>query len=196
MLTRFPPEPNGFLHIGHASAVCLNFGVAAEYGGRTTLRMDDTNPTTEDPDYVDAIARDIAWLGFEWEGGGRYASDYFGALYKLALQMIKDGLAYVDSLSETEIREYRGTVKEPSRPSPYRDRSIKENLDLFKKMRDGAFQDGEHVLRAKIDLAAPNMKMRDPLMYRIRHASHYRTGNTWPIYPFYDWAHGQSDGIE
>ena len=196
VLTRFPPEPNGFLHIGHASAVCLNFGVAAEYGGRTTLRMDDTNPTTEDPDYVDAIARDIAWLGFEWEGGVRYASDYFGALYKLALQMIKDGLAYVDSLSETEIREYRGTVKEPSRPSPYRDRSIKENLDLFKKMRDGAFQDGEHVLRAKIDLAAPNMKMRDPLMYRIRHASHYRTGNTWPIYPFYDWAHGQSDGIE
>ncbi len=196
VLTRFPPEPNGFLHIGHASAICLDFGVAAEYGGRTTLRMDDTNPTTEDPAYVEAIGRDIRWLGFEWENGVRYASDYFEALYQLALRMIEDGFAYVDSLSEEEIREYRGTVVEPGRPSPHRDRSVEENLDLFARMRAGEFADGEHVLRAKIDLAASNMKMRDPLMYRIRHAHHYRTGDAWPIYPFYDWAHGQSDAIE
>ncbi|MCG8467479.1 MAG: glutamate--tRNA ligase family protein, partial [Gemmatimonadetes bacterium] len=196
VLTRFPPEPNGFPHIGHASAICLNFGVASEYGGRTTLRMDDTNPTTEDPAYVEAIARDIAWLGFDWDGEIRYASDYFEALYRMALRMIEDGFAYVDSLSEAEIRAYRGSVKEPSRPSPYRDRPIEESLDLFRRMRAGEFADGEHVLRARIDLAASNMKMRDPLMYRIRHAHHYRTGDAWPIYPFYDWAHGQSDGIE
>ena len=196
VLTRFPPEPNGFLHVGHASAICLDFGVASEYGGRTTLRMDDTNPTTEDPAYVRAIARDIRWLGFEWEGEIRYASDYFEALYRLALRMIEDGFAYVDSLSEAEIRAHRGSVLEPSRPSPYRDRSVDENLDLFKRMRAGEFADGEHVLRARIDLAAPNMKLRDPLMYRIRHAHHYRTGDAWPIYPFYDWAHGQSDAIE
>ncbi len=196
VLTRFPPEPNGFLHIGHASAICLDFGVAAEYGGRTTLRMDDTNPTTEDPAYVEAIARDIRWLGFEWEGDIRYASDYFEALYRLAIRMIEDGFAYVDSLSEEEIREYRRTVTEPSRPSPYRDRSVEENLDLFRRMRAGEFEDGSHVLRAKIDLTAANMKMRDPLMYRIRHAHHYRTGDAWPIYPMYDWAHGQSDAIE
>ncbi len=196
VLTRFPPEPNGFLHIGHASAICLDFGVAADYGGRTTLRMDDTNPTTEDPAYVEAIERDIAWLGFEWEGDVRYASDYFEPLYQLALRMVEDGFAYVDSLSESEIRDHRGSVREPGRPSPYRDRSIEENLQLFRAMRAGEFPDGAHVLRAKIDLSASNMKMRDPLMYRIRHAHHYRTGDAWPIYPFYDWAHGQSDGIE
>ena len=196
VLTRFPPEPNGFLHVGHASAICLNFEVAREYGGRTTLRMDDTNPTTEDPSYVEAIARDIRWLGFGWDGGIRYASDYFGALYRMALRMIEDGFAYVDSLSEEEIRAHRGSVREPSRPSPYRDRSTEENLDLFRRMRAGEFDDGAHVLRARIDLASSNMKLRDPLMYRIRHAHHYRTGDEWPIYPFYDWAHGQSDAIE
>ena len=196
VLTRFPPEPNGFLHVGHASAICLDFEVAREYGGRTTLRMDDTNPTTEDPSYVEAIARDIRWLGFEWDGEIRYASDYFGALYRMALRMIEDGFAYVDSLSEEEIRAHRGSVREPSRPSPYRDRSTEENLDLFRRMRAGEFDDGEHVLRARIDLASSNMKLRDPLMYRIRHAHHYRTGDEWPIYPFYDWAHGQSDAIE
>ena len=196
VLTRFPPEPNGFLHVGHASAICLDFEVAREHGGRTTLRMDDTNPTTEDPSYVEAIARDIRWLGFEWDGEIRYASDYFGALYRMAVRMIEDGFAYVDSLSEEEIRAHRGSVREPSRPSPYRERSIEENLDLFRRMRDGEFADGEHVLRARIDLASSNMKLRDPLMYRIRHAHHYRTGDAWPIYPFYDWAHGQSDAIE
>ncbi|WP_420449685.1 glutamine--tRNA ligase/YqeY domain fusion protein [Candidatus Palauibacter sp.] len=196
VLTRFPPEPNGFLHVGHASAICLDFEVAREYGGRTTLRMDDTNPTTEDPSYVEAIARDIRWLGFEWEGEIRYASDYFEALYRMALRMIEDGFAYVDSLSEEEIRAHRGSVREPSRPSPYRNRSTEESLDLFRRMRAGEFDDGEHVLRARIDLASSNMKLRDPLMYRIRHAHHYRTGDEWPIYPFYDWAHGQSDAIE
>ena len=196
VLTRFPPEPNGFLHIGHAAAICLDFGVAEEYGGRTTLRMDDTNPTTEDPAFVEAIAADIRWLGYEWEGAIRYASDYFEALYRLAEAMIVDGFAYVDSLSEEEIRAHRGTVTEPGRPSPHRGRSPEESLDLFRRMRAGEFEDGSHVLRAKIDLAAPNMKMRDPLMYRIRHARHYRTGDAWPIYPMYDWAHGQSDAIE
>ncbi|MYA34917.1 MAG: glutamine--tRNA ligase/YqeY domain fusion protein [Gemmatimonadales bacterium] len=196
VLTRFPPEPNGFLHVGHASAICLDFEVAREHGGRTTLRMDDTNPTTEDPSYVEAIARDIRWLGFGWDGKIRYASDYFGALYGMALRMIEDGFAYVDSLSEEEIRAHRGSVRQPSRPSPYRERSTEENLDLFRRMRAGEFDDGEHVLRARIDLASSNMKLRDPLMYRIRHAHHYRTGDEWPIYPFYDWAHGQSDAIE
>jgi len=196
VLTRFPPEPNGYLHIGHAEAICLDFGVATEYGGRTNLRMDDTNPTTEDPIYVEAIAEDIRWLGFEWEGEIRYASDYFEVLYRLALRMIEDGLAYVDSHSEEEIRENRGTVTEPGRPGAYRDRPVEENLDLFRRMRAGEFEDGSHVLRARIDLAATNMKMRDPLMYRIRHAHHYRTGDEWPIYPMYDWAHGQSDAIE
>ncbi len=196
VLTRFPPEPNGYLHIGHAAAICLDFGVAEEVGGRTTLRMDDTNPTTEDPAFVEAIAEDIRWLGFEWEGDIRYASDYFEALYRMAERMIEDGFAYVDSLSEEEIRAYRGTVTEPGRPSPYRERSVEENLDLLRCMRAGEFEDGSHVLRARIDLAASNMKMRDPLMYRIRHAHHYRTGDEWPIYPMYDWAHGQSDAIE
>ncbi|MDH3732710.1 MAG: glutamine--tRNA ligase/YqeY domain fusion protein [Gemmatimonadota bacterium] len=196
VLTRFPPEPNGYLHVGHAEAIFLDFGVAAEHGGRTTLRMDDTNPTTEDPSFVEAITRDIQWLGFEWDGEVRYASDYFDALYRMALRMIEDGFAYVDSLSESEIRAYRGSVTEPGRPSPHRDRPAEESLDLFRRMRAGEFEDGAHVLRAKIDLAAPNMKMRDPLMYRIRHAHHYRTGDEWPIYPMYDWAHGQSDAIE
>ena len=196
VVTRFPPEPNGFLHVGHASAICLDFEVAREYGGRTTLRMDDTNPTTEDPSYVEAIAQDIRWLGFEWDGEIRYASDYFEALYRMALRMIEDGFAYVDSLSEEEIRAHRGSVREASRPSPYRNRSTEESLDLFRRMRAGEFEDGEHVLRARIDLASSNMKLRDPLMYRIRHAHHYRTGDAWPIYPFYDWAHGQSDAIE
>ncbi len=196
VLTRFPPEPNGYLHIGHAEAICLDFSVAEEFGGSTTLRMDDTNPTTEDPRYVDAIAEDIRWLGFEWAGEIRYASDYFEGLYRLALALVEDGNAYVDSLSEAEIRRHRGTVTAPGSPSPYRDRSVEENLDLFRRMRAGEFEDGAHVLRAKIDLASPNMKMRDPLLYRIRHAHHYRTGDEWPIYPMYDWAHGLSDAIE
>jgi glutaminyl-tRNA synthetase len=196
VLTRFPPEPNGFLHIGHAAAICLDFGVAEEFGGTTTLRMDDTNPTTEDPLYVEAIAEDIRWLGFEWEGEIRYASDYFEALYQLAIALTEDGHAYVDSQTEEEIRRHRGTVTAPGSPSSYRDRSVDENLDLFRRMRAGEFEDGAHVLRAKIDMASPNMKMRDPLLYRIRHAHHYRTGDEWPIYPMYDWAHGLSDAIE
>jgi glutaminyl-tRNA synthetase len=196
VLTRFPPEPNGFLHIGHAEAICLDFTVAQEFGGATTLRMDDTNPTTEDPRYVDAIAEDIRWLGFEWEGEIRYASDYFEGLYRLALALVEDRHAYVDSLDEEEIRRHRGTVTAPGSPSPYRDRSVDENLDLFRRMRAGEFEDGAHVLRARIDLASSNMKMRDPLLYRIRHAHHYRTGDEWPIYPMYDWAHGLSDAIE
>jgi glutaminyl-tRNA synthetase len=196
VLTRFPPEPNGFLHIGHAEAIVLDFSVGEEFGGATTLRMDDTNPTTEDPRYVEAIAEDIRWLGFEWEGEIRYASDYFEALYRLALALVEDGHAYVDSLGEEEIRRHRGTVTAPGSPSPYRDRSVEENLALFRGMRAGEFEDGAHVLRAKIDLASPNMKMRDPLLYRIRHAHHYRTGDEWPIYPMYDWAHGLSDAIE
>ena len=196
VLTRFPPEPNGFLHIGHAAAICLDFGVGEEFGGATTLRMDDTNPTTEDPRYVEVIAEDIRWLGFEWEGEIRYASDYFEALYELALALIRDGHAYVDSLSEEAIRRHRGTVTAPGSPSPYRARAVEENLELFRAMRAGEFEDGAHVLRAKIDLASPNMKMRDPLLYRIRHAHHYRTGDEWPIYPMYDWAHGLSDAIE
>ncbi len=194
--TRFPPEPNGFLHIGHAKAICLDFGVAREFGGTCNLRMDDTNPLTEDPKYVEAAARDVGWLGFEWEGDIRYASDYFPRFYELALQLVRDGKAYVDSLSEEEIREYRGTVTEPGRPSPYRDRSVEENLDLFQSMRAGEFEDGQHVLRAKIDVSSSNMKLRDPLLYRILHAEHYRTGDEWPIYPMYDWAHPLGDAIE
>ncbi|MGH7541996.1 MAG: glutamine--tRNA ligase/YqeY domain fusion protein, partial [Gemmatimonadota bacterium] len=194
--TRFPPEPNGYLHIGHAKAICLDFGVAEEFGGTCNLRMDDTNPTTEDPSYVEAICRDVSWLGFAWAGDVRYASDYFEPLYRLAAELIEDGLAYVDSLSEEEIRAYRGTVTEPGRPSPYRERSVEENRELFRAMRAGEFADGAHVLRGKIDLAHPNMKMRDPILYRIRHTHHYRTGDTWPIYPMYDWAHSLSDAIE
>jgi glutaminyl-tRNA synthetase len=193
--TRFPPEPNGYLHIGHAKSICLNFGVAAERGGTCNLRFDDTNPTKEDVEYVDAIKADVAWLGFAWDGLF-FASDYFERLYELAVILIKRGLAYVDSLSADEIREYRGTLIEPGRNSPYRDRPIEESLDLFARMRAGEFPDGAHVLRARIDMASPNVNMRDPALYRIRHASHHRTGDTWCIYPMYDYAHPLSDAIE
>ncbi len=193
--TRFPPEPNGFLHVGHATSICLNFGVAAENDGTCNLRFDDTNPTTEDTSYVDSIEDDVRWLGFRWTGE-YYASDYFEQLYAWAENLITDGKAYVDSLSEDEIREYRGTVTEAGRESPYRDRPVDENLELFRAMRAGDFEDGAHVLRAKIDMAHPNMKMRDPLLYRIRHAHHYRTGDDWCIYPMYDYAHPLSDAIE
>jgi glutaminyl-tRNA synthetase len=196
VVTRFPPEPNGFLHIGHAKSICLNFGVAADFGGVCNLRFDDTNPETEDLLYVEAIQRDVRWLGFDWGDRLFFASDYFEQLYEYAVQLIKDGKAYVDSLSDDEIREYRGTVTEPGRESPYRNRSIEENLDLFARMRAGEFPDGAHVLRAKIDMSAANMKMRDPLLYRIRHAHHYRTGDKWCIYPMYDFAHPLSDAIE
>ena len=196
VVTRFPPEPNGYLHIGHAKAICLDFGVAQEFGGRCHLRFDDTNPETEDPRYVEAIKQDVRWLGFDWGEHEYYASDYFEQLYEWAVQLIRKGKAYVDDLSEEEIRAYRGTITEPGRESPYRDRPVQENLELFERMRAGEFPDGARVLRAKIDMAHPNMKMRDPLMYRIRHARHYRRGDAWCIYPFYDWAHGQSDAIE
>lgn len=196
VVTRFPPEPNGYLHIGHAKSICLNFGIAQEFGGVCHLRFDDTNPETEDPEYVAAIERDVRWLGFDWHDKLFFASDYFEQFYQFAVQLIKDGKAYVDSLNEDEIRQYRGTVMEAGRPSPYRNRSVQENLDLFARMRAGEFPDGAHVLRAKGDLAAPNMKMRDPLLYRIRHATHYRTGDEWCIYPMYDYAHPLEDAIE
>ena len=196
VVVRFPPEPNGYLHIGHAKSITLNFGLARDYGGACNLRFDDTNPETEDLEYVEAIKRDLKWLGFDWEDREYYASDYFGQLYDWAVALISKGLAYVDDLSEDDIRAFRGTVTEPGRESPFRGRSVKENLDLFARMRAGEFADGDRVLRARIDMAHPNMKMRDPLMYRIRHASHYRQGSAWCIYPFYDWAHGQSDAIE
>lgn len=194
--TRFPPEPNGFLHIGHATSICLNFGIAEEYSGTCNLRFDDTNPTTEEVSYVEAIEEDVRWLGFEWNGETLYASDYFEQLYGFAEQLINDGKAYVDSQSEEEIRQNRGTVTRAGVNSPYRDRSVEENLDLFRRMRAGEFEAGAHVLRAKIDMAAANMKMRDPLLYRIRHAHHYRTGDDWCIYPMYDMAHPLSDAIE
>lgn len=195
IVTRFPPEPNGYLHIGHAKAICLDFGVALDYGGITYLRYDDTNPTTEDPEYVQAIQDDVAWLGFTWEEV-RHASDYFEQLYQLAIRLIRKGLAYVDSQSLEEIRKNRGTVTEPGTPGPYRDRSVEENLQLFQEMREGKHPAGSHVLRAKIDLANENMKMRDPILYRIIHANHYRTEGEWPIYPMYDFAHPLSDAIE
>ncbi|MBX3140639.1 MAG: glutamine--tRNA ligase/YqeY domain fusion protein [Trueperaceae bacterium] len=195
VVTRFPPEPNGYLHIGHAKAICLDFGVASDYGGITYLRFDDTNPVTEDPEYVEAIQRDVRWLGFEWHDV-RHASDYFAQLHEYALRLIEAGDAYVDSLTEDQIREYRGSVTEPGRPSPFRDRSISENVELFARMRAGEFGPGEHVLRAKIDMAAANMKMRDPILYRIVDATHYRTGNEWAVYPMYDFAHPLSDAIE
>lgn len=194
--TRFPPEPNGYLHIGHAKSICLNFGLAKDYQGTCHLRFDDTNPTTEDIEYVEAMQRDIKWLGFDWGANKFYASDYFETFYSIAESLITKGLAYVDSLDEEAIREYRGTVTQPGKPSPFRDRSVDENLDLFRRMKAGDFKEGEHVLRAKIDLASPNMKMRDPLLYRIRHAHHYRTGDSWCIYPLYDYAHPLSDAIE
>ena len=193
--TRFPPEPNGYLHIGHAKSICLNFGLAQEFGGRCNLRFDDTNPFTEDMKYVEAIRHDIRWLGFEWSEE-RYASDYFDTLYEVAERLVRNGGAYVDSQDEEAIRENRGTVTEPGTPSPHRGRSVEENLDLLRRMKAGEFPDGAHVLRAKIDMAHPNMIMRDPLLLRIRHASHYRLGDAWCIYPLYDFAHGLSDAIE
>ena len=194
--TRFPPEPNGYLHIGHAKALCIDFGIAEEYGGFTNLRYDDTNPVKEDTEYVDAIKEDIHWLGFDWGDREYYASDYFEPLYEMALTLIKQGKAYVDELSPEEMREYRGTLTEPGKNSPWRERSIEENLDLFTRMRAGEFPDGSKTLRAKIDMASPNLNMRDPVMYRILHATHHRTGDKWCIYPMYDFAHGQSDSIE
>ncbi|WP_291987282.1 glutamine--tRNA ligase/YqeY domain fusion protein [Luteitalea sp.] len=194
--TRFPPEPNGYLHIGHAKSICLNFGVAAEFGGLCNLRLDDTNPTKEDVEYVDSIRTDVRWLGFDWSTREFYASDYFERIYACAVTLIGDGRAYVDSLSADEIREYRGTLTQPGRNSPFRDRPIAENLSLFERMRAGEFPDGTHVLRAKIDMASPNMNMRDPTLYRIRHAHHHRTGDTWCIYPMYDFAHAISDALE
>lgn len=194
--TRFPPEPNGYLHIGHAKAICLSFGFAEEYKGLCNLRFDDTNPQTESPEYVESIKEDIRWLGYDWEDRLYYASDYFEIFYDYAEQLIKRGKAYVCELTEKEIREYRGTVKQPGKESPYRNRTVEENLDLFRRMRAGEFPDGSRVLRAKIDMASPNMKMRDPLIYRIRKAHHYRAGDKWCIYPFYDFAHCLSDSIE
>ncbi|MCB2211134.1 glutamine--tRNA ligase/YqeY domain fusion protein [bacterium] len=196
VVTRFPPEPNGYLHIGHTKAIALSFGLAEEYGGVTHLRFDDTNPLTEDTSYVDSIKEDIHWMGFDWGDRLHYASDYFERLYDWAVKLIRKGVAYVCHLTEEEIREYRGTVKEAGKPSPYRERSVEENLAEFEKMRRGEYKDGEATLRAKIDMANPNMKMRDPLMYRVRHAHHHNTGDKWCIYPMYDWAHGQSDAIE
>ena len=194
--TRFPPEPNGYLHIGHAKAIYLNYGLAEHYGGLFNLRFDDTNPAKEEEEYVESIKEDIRWLGADWEDRLFFASDYFDQLYEWAVQLIKDGKAYVDSLSAEDIRGYRGTLTEPGQESPYRNRSVDENLDLFGRMRAGEFEDGAHVLRAKIDMASPNLNLRDPVMYRILHATHHRTGDEWCIYPMYDWAHGQSDSIE
>ena len=193
--TRFPPEPNGYLHIGHAKSICLNFGVSLEHGGTCNLRFDDTNPTKEDVEYVDAIQEDVEWLGFKWDAL-LYASDYFARLYEFAIELIRKRLAYVDSLSTEEIRAHRGTLTEPGTNSPYRDRPVEENLDLFTRMRAGEFADGTHVLRAKIDMASPNLNMRDPTLYRIRHAAHHRTGDAWCIYPMYDFAHPLSDALE
>ena len=195
VVTRFPPEPNGYLHVGHSKSICLNFGVAEEFGGKTYLRYDDTNPERENTDFVEAIQRDVAWLGFDWEGP-TFASDYFPELYRFAEQLIERGKAYVCSLTADEIRSTRGTLTEPGTPSPHRDRTIAENLDLFRRMRAGAFADGEHVLRAKIDMASPNVNMRDPVIYRIRHATHHRTGDDWCIYPMYDFTHCICDALE
>ena len=196
LVTRFPPEPNGFLHIGHAKSITVNFGLAEQFGGRCHLRFDDTNPTKESQEFIDSIQEDVRWLGFEWSGEVRYASSYFDQLYDWALHLIDKGLAYVCDLSAEEAREYRGTLKAPGRDSPYRDRSREDNLALFQRMRAGEFADGERVLRAKIDMASPNINLRDPILYRIRHATHHQTGDKWPIYPTYDFAHGQEDAIE
>lgn len=194
--TRFPPEPNGYLHIGHAKSICLNFGLAEEFGGLCNLRFDDTNPVKEEDEYVNSIIEDVKWLGFDWEDRLYYASDYFEQMYEYAVQLIKKGKAYVCDLTAEQIREYRGTLTEPGKNSPYRDRSVEENLAMFEKMRAGEFPDGSHVLRAKIDMASPNLNMRDPVMYRVLHASHHRTKDKWCIYPMYDWAHGLEDSIE
>ncbi len=196
VVTRFPPEPNGYLHIGHAKSICLNFGVAKEFGGRCHLRFDDTNPTKEEQEYIDSIQEDVRWLGFDWAPHLYYASDYFDRLYDWALVLIKAGKAYVDDLSADQIREYRGTLTEPGRNSPHRERAVEENLDLFTRMRQGEFENGSRVLRAKIDMASGNINMRDPVLYRILHAHHPRTGDAWCVYPTYDYAHGQSDAIE
>jgi len=194
--TRFPPEPNGYLHIGHAKSICLNFGIAAQYGGLCNLRFDDTNPTKEAEEYIQSIIEDVRWLGFDWEDRLYYASDYFEQMYEYAEQLIRAGKAYVDDLSAEEVREYRGTLKTPGKESPHRQRSVEENLDLFRRMRAGEFPDGSRVLRAKIDMASPNLNLRDPAMYRILHATHPHTGDRWCIYPMYDWAHGLEDSIE
>lgn len=194
--TRFPPEPNGYLHIGHSKSLSINFGLAKKYNGKCNLRFDDTNPTKEELEYVESIKKDIKWLGFDWEDREYYASDYFDTLYEYAVKLVKKGKAYVDSSTGEEISSMRGTPVEPGKESVYRNRSVEENLDLLERMKNGEFKDGEHVLRAKIDMSSPNMNMRDPIMYRIRHASHHRTGDKWCIYPMYDWAHGQSDSIE
>src|SRR5258705_6508793 len=194
--TCFPPEPNGYLHIGHAKSICLNFGLAQEFSGKTNLRFDDRNPSKEEVEYVDSILRDVRWMGFEWEGVPLYASDYFQQLYDWAIELIKKGRAFVCDLTPEQIREYRGTPSEPGRESPYRNRSVEENLDLFARMKGGEFPDGARTLRAKIDMASPNFNLRDPIMYRILHATHHRTGDPWCIYPMYDYAHGQSDSIE
>ncbi|MEW6095487.1 MAG: glutamine--tRNA ligase/YqeY domain fusion protein [bacterium] len=196
VITRFPPEPNGYLHIGHAKSICLNFGISADYGGHCNLRFDDTNPVKEESEYVEAIKEDVRWLGFDWGNRLYYASDYFEQMYEYAIELIKVGKAYVDDLNADEIREYRGTLTEPGKESPYRNRSIEENLELFERMRAGEFEDGSRVLRAKIDISSPNLNMRDPVMYRILHTTHHRTGNKWCIYPMYDWAHGLEDSIE
>ena len=194
--TRFPPEPNGYLHIGHAKSICLNFGLADKYGGKCNLRFDDTNPEKEETEYVDSIKKDIQWLGFDWEDREYYASDYFDQLYEMAIKLIKKGSAYVDDLPAEEFNKLKGTPAEPGKPSPFRDRSTKENLELFEGMKNGKYDEGERVLRAKIDLSSPNMHMRDPILYRIKKVAHHRTGDAWCIYPTYDFAHGQSDSIE
>ncbi len=194
--TRFPPEPNGYLHIGHAKSICLNFGIAIEYGGKSNLRFDDTNPVKEEEEYVESIKEDVRWLGFDWEDRCFFASDYFEQMYEYAIQMIKKGRAFVCDLSGDEVRDYRGTLTQPGKESPYRNRSIEENLDLFERMRKGEFPDGSKTLRAKIDMNSPNLNMRDPVMYRILHATHHNTGDKWCIYPMYDWAHGIEDSIE
>ena len=196
VVTRFPPEPNGYLHIGHAKSICLNFGTAAKYQGRCNLRFDDTNPEKESQEYIDAIADDVRWLGFKWDGDIRYTSDYFEQLYQWALYLIANGKAYVDSLSAHEMREFRGTLVEPGKNSPYRDRSVADNLELFERMRNGEFDEGDCALRARIDMASPNMNLRDPVIYRIRKAHHHQSGDKWCIYPSYDFAHGQSDALE
>ena len=196
VITRFPPEPNGYLHIGHAKSICLNFGIAKQYGGRTNLRFDDTNPAKEETEYIDSIQADVKWLGFDWGGKPCYASDYFPKMYELAVKLIKAGKAYVDDLSADQIREYRGTLTEPGKESPYRNRTVEENLDLFERMKNGEFPDGSKTLRAKIDMASGNLNLRDPVMYRIVRAEHPRQGNKWCIYPMYDWAHGLEDSIE
>ncbi|MBO20707.1 MAG: glutamine--tRNA ligase, partial [Chloroflexi bacterium] len=196
VITRFPPEPNGYLHIGHAKSICLNFGIAEDFGGVCHLRFDDTNPTREEMEFVESIQEDVRWLGWDWGDNLFYASDYFEQIYQYAIRLIEKGSAYVCDLNADEIREYRGTLTEPGKPSLYRDRSVAENMDLFQRMRQGEFDEGSHVLRAKIDMASPNLNMRDPVLYRILKESHHRTGYEWPIYPTYDFAHGQSDSIE